>query len=102
MGILHKIHNRCVALYTAIPVCTILFTIVCAKFLHFLPPFQLVAAVICLTPLVSTFMRLRLWQNRKAMLTREELDSRTAKVFFSAIPVEISFSVIAMGFILFS
>ena len=102
MRILHKIHNRCVALYIAIPVCTILFTIVCAKFIHFLLPFQIVAALICSPPLVCGLLRLKLWKNRDALLSREELYSRTAKVFFWSIPGEISFFVIAIGFILSS
>ena len=99
---IQQIHSQCIALYVAIPACTILLTVLCAKFLHFLPPFQMVAALICSPPLVCGLLRLKLWKNRDALLSREELDSRTAKVFFWSIPGEISFFVIAIGFILSS
>ena len=102
MKTLHQFHRRFLAIYLAIPACTILLTVLCAKFLHFLLPFQMVAALICSPPLVCGVLRLKLWKNRDALLSREELDSRTAKVFFWSIPGEISFFFIAIGFILSS
>ena len=50
MKTLHQFHHRFLAIYLAIPACTILLTVLCAKFLHFLLPFQMIAALICSPP----------------------------------------------------
>ena len=100
MDELHRIHFRCIMLYIAVPVCAIALTAACARFLGILLPFWLVGAVCCLTPMGCAMLRLRLWRDRHTVFSEEEQHSRPVQIFFAAIPMEISFSVIAIGFIL--
>ena len=99
---LHKVLSRCIALYISLPALAIISAAICAFFFHFLPPAWLIATICCLTPLVCARLRWKLWKKRDILFSADELESRPVQIFFMAIPVEIAFSIIAMGFILLS
>lgn len=93
------IHYRSIALYFSFPCFAIIMAIVCSKVFHVLIPFRLFGAIALLGPLVSAFFRFQLWKNRYKLFPSSVLGSRQARIVFAAIPVELIFWVIGMGFL---
>jgi len=87
-------------MYITFPCMAILLAIICAFAFHIWLPFWLVGTIALLGPLVSSIMRFRLWVNRYELLSEEDMNSHQASIVFAAIPLEIVFWIIAMGFLL--
>ena len=87
-------------MYIAIPGALIALAILCAKLFHWLPPSWLIGVLACLSPSVCAVIRCRLWSKRNTLFSPDELEKLSVKIFFAAIPIEICFSLIGMGFII--
>ena len=100
MDELSRIHSKSMLLMIVFPCFAFTIMLFCVYCFDFWLPFRLFAAIALLGPLVSAITRIKLWKNRFERLSPDVLDSRPAKIFFAAIPIEILFWVIAMGCVL--
>ena len=100
MDKLNRVHSRAIIMYILFPCLAVLTTIICARIFHVLIPFCLFGSIALLGPLVSAIMRFHLWKNRYELLPDDVLNSRQARIVFTAIPVELIFWAIGMGFLM--
>lgn len=96
---LHKAHNRIVLLYIAIPGLALLLTVICARFLLYLPPFWVLGVILSLCPFICAIIRLRIWRNKETMMSSVELNTPMVKMFFIMIPIEMSISLLGLAFV---
>ena len=100
MDKLTSINSKAIVVYISFPCFAIILAIICAIVFHFLIPFWLLGTIALLGPLVSAFMRFQFWKKRHMLLPSDVLNSRQARIVFAAIPAEIIFWIIGMGFLL--